>query len=707
VTGALSLGTYLLGAVQLGFTIGCALTAATLLVRRTELTELPRFVATALLTAFGVILAELLPLLFGVLTRGTVLLAAALVLLITWLVTRRLDQGQRVEVLDAEGATVGTHATHGSDGAGRPEEGPNLSRLLGVIAVVATGAAWLAAVEVLASQHVSSVDALSFHFPGVIRYIQTGTLWQQAQYIPDQAQANYPQYGDLLLLAATLPWHSLALVRYVDPLMLTLAALAAYGAARELGSPRPTAAIVVLALFALRPTLTAAIPDDLTDPTFLAGYATGILFLLRYRRTAATADLLLAAVGFGLALGTKWYGLEDVPLLVLAWAVIVRPGWRPFLTMVVAVAVFGGVWLIRNWVLTGDPIFDERVRLFGVTIFAAPYSSVQHEIGFSLAHYLTHFHILKAYVWPVFRSDFGVTGLIVAVAALAGVAVSRRDQHRWMLLAGGVLCVIAYLITPYTALGFAGKPVLVDANTRYGIPALILGAPLAAVAIARLGRWRVIVELGLLISMFVDLHRYLPSIGGSRLVLNAILVVIVLVALLLRVLQARGRALLVERFGIQLGRIGPARAIGLLPLILVVCLALAYHWQRTLSTTPYEPNDPTVDYVLAHYPAHTRIGVTGIWNTGGTELPAPLFGPRFENTVSYVGPFIDHRLAEYTQEGPFVAALRRDRDTLLEVGNGTLAVADPLEVRWAEAAGYAVVAASQRLTLLRAPARSA
>jgi hypothetical protein len=132
-------------------------------------------------------------------------------------------------------------------------------------------------------------------------------------------------------------------------------------------------------------------------------------------------------------------------------------------------------------------------------------------------------------------------------------------------------------------------------------------------------------------------------------------------------------------------------------------VAFSYHYQRVLSVEPWAPEDPTIDYVLAHDPAGTRIAVTGTWTVQGVVPVAPLFGPRFQNTVDYLGPFVEHRREQYTSERAFAAALRRGRFQLLEIGTGFPPATDPVQVSWAVAAGYTYVTRSARLILMRSP----
>ena len=56
------------------------------------------------------------------------------------------------------------------------------------------------------------------------------------------------------------------------------------------------------------------------DVVMYATFSGGLLFLLRHGRTGVRAELALAGLGFGLALGTKWYGVSSFAVVLIVWA---------------------------------------------------------------------------------------------------------------------------------------------------------------------------------------------------------------------------------------------------------------------------------------------------------------------------------------------------------------------------------------------------
>jgi hypothetical protein len=689
VSGAIPPAQFLLGCALLAVTLGCSARAAAIVVRRRldHLVSAPRAVAFALLTIASMLLVHLVPLTLGVLSRGTVLVSAVVLLA----AVRRLVPAAR---------------SQSTEPAPEPPPASGIaSRVLAGCGVLLTIGYALAFLHSFATVHPVSPDALNFHLPGVIRFIQSGTLWQTTNYLPGWAFGNYPQYGDLMLLAGVLPWHSVALVRFVDPLLLAVAGVSVYAIARELHAPAPLSALAACAVVAIKPAVGPALVEVMTDPTFLAGFGAGSLFLIRHWRTGRRSDLVLAGVGLGIAFGTKWYGLSDVPALVVIWALAALLGGRqPRLVaadagrLIAVVALTGGIWLVRNLILTGNPVFDYKVSLFGLTIFNAPHNAVRAAGGFSIAHYLPHARVLRTYVWPVWRGDFGVAGAILVASAVLAAVVAllarvrrstvRIDPRITLLALAALAIAVAYVLTPFSAQGPPGRPLQVRANTRYVMPALLLAAPVLAWIGGRLGAARLALEAVLLVTIAANLNRHL-AVGAGHVLLAAFVAAAVAGA---------------WRWGAR-GRSSPRRvpAASAAAIVAVCGLAgLLYHYQRVLARTPYSPNDPAVQYALLHAPSHTRIGLTGVWSANGLEPVAPLFGPRLENRVEYVGPVIDHMLSLYRTPSQFLDALRRGHYALLMIGTGSPPASQPQAELVARDAGFLPVARSRRLVLLAA-----
>src|SRR5205085_1645642 len=77
----------------------------------------------------------------------------------------------------------------------------------------------------------------------VARWIQHGTLWRIDQFIPGLAQGNYPQNGDVVSLAAVLPWHDAFAARLATGAAYAVTGVCVYALAREAGARAAGAAL--------------------------------------------------------------------------------------------------------------------------------------------------------------------------------------------------------------------------------------------------------------------------------------------------------------------------------------------------------------------------------------------------------------------------------------------------------------------------------
>ncbi|MEA2397188.1 MAG: hypothetical protein QOK25_744 [Thermoleophilaceae bacterium] len=641
---------------------------------------------------------HLVPAVLGVMTRGTVL-AAALAL------------------------AAGSFAVRASGGgveppAERPPPDGRLSIALAALAAIALALNVAAFLRTNANLPILHVDALSFHLPDVASWIQDHSIWSNNEFIPRFPTGTYPSNGDVMFLAAVLPFHNDAFVRLVDLPFLALTGVAVYALALELRAPRAVAILFAAALLSIRAVMSFAVDQIVPDVVLLATLAAGALFLVRHLRTSRTSDLVLGGVGLGIAFGTKWYGVSVVAAVLASWALVsllARRGRgvvaRQGLALLGLVAAFGGVWFVRNWVVTGNPLFPVKVQLAGVTIFDAPRNVLLERYGYSIFDRLGQWSVFRHSIVPDWRVALGAPAALIGALALAGLVVVARKRARDRLVSlrvgflglSTLLVAAVYIVTPATAQGFASGPFrgLTGGNSRYVVPAFVLGAPAAAWLTARLGRLRPLAEVAALLAV-IDGLRVTFALSWSSLVAA-------LGPLLLAALAVGAALWMMRRPGTASGR--RMTAVAMAALALLGAAVAGQRFQRSFNDGRYQGHDATVDWLIAHAPSGRRIGLAGEPRASG-GLPSPVlpaFGPRYRNHVTYVGHDLGGIMARSPDERDFLTALRHSRVDLLELGLGAAPEAVRLpgppvpELQWALAAGYRPVAHSPVYVLLAAP----
>lgn len=670
-----------------------AVVAATALVARRRLRHLDRLelALASLVVGTAVLIAvHLVPLMLGVLARGTVLAAAALAV------------GLAALVRPADGPVACADR--------RPQRPPSARAswaLAGVAAAYAAAAA-LANLGRWGGDEVIGDDPTSFHLPGVARWIQDGTIWKIDQFVPLLAQGYYPNNGDVVLLSTILPWHNDFLVRLAPAFFLVTTAVAVFAVARELLAPHAASLLAAAAVVSLPVVGFVTIPRALPDSIMWTTFACGILFGLRHARTNRRSDLVLAAVAVGIAAGTKWYGVSSVPVVLAIWlaarlvaarrapdgaapAAVLRDG-----ALAGALALSGMLaWLARNLALSGNPVFPLNVELLGVTIFGAPRDVIRDEVGFAIADYFDQPDVLGQVAIKVVEG-LGAAPLVGAAGLVAAVVLARRrgrapDARVIVLAAGALALALLYTVTPATALGLRDTPSLAHANTRYAIPALILALPVAAWAVGRLpvaaGR---ALEAALALGALLGAHEGYQVLGARD---------IVAAALALAALAGGGWLLwrLRDRRAVLVAAAIAAALVG---------LAAADRMQDRINDARYRSFDPALDALLRAAPSGKRVGLAfaTYWSLGDLSPVWPAFGTRLDNEVEFVGRFVDGFLTPYRTESSFRAALDHGHYDVLAVGRSTIARQNTPAQEWAIAAGWRTIALSERMRVLVPPA---
>ena len=687
------LGEYLTGALFFVATLGASLIAAWLVVRKRYryLPPLQRSLALMVVATAAIVFAHLAPAALAVLSRPTALLASLLAL-----GGAALLRPSRAEGVEHSEAAV--------------EQDPELvsgSRWSALIAAAAVGIVavfTLARLRGLLTEPITDIDMLGFHLPGVARFIQTASVWRVDQFLPGFDTAQYPNNGDFLLLAAVLPWRSLAFVRLVALPYLLFTGVGAYALALELRATRAAAATLAAAVLTV-PALSLLALDGLPDAVALATFATGLVFALRQVRSGRACELVLSGLAFGLSFGTKWYGTTSVVVVVVVWvaaSLIACRGpsrvLREGLTLVGMVLVGGGFWLVRNLVESGNPIYPQSVSVLGLHLFAGSHRDVIDTYGYTVADYLGHPGVLRTYIYPGFKARVGFTGIVLVMGLLiaAGVAIRQlraRTAGRVapaLVLALSVLVVglcAEYTITPGSAYGPKNMPVQTFVNIRWLMPAILVAAALSARAVRALGRAGPLLELAGLAGALDGIH----LVGGTS---------AQTVAAVAAVLAGSGALLWLgpSRTGGRRLTRGGALAGGALAAVVLVTLGRLD--QRSFDRHGYARYDPSFAFIERQAPSHHRIGIAGAWSDQGLSPTLPAFGPRLGNQVAYIGDPVAHSLHLPASESSFRSELRRGRYELLVIG-----LQDPAHTDvWARAAGYRLITASARLALYTAPA---
>jgi hypothetical protein len=408
---------------------------------------LVRVVAAYVLAASAMVLETLA---FGLVGLGsdTVLLTALAVA--AWLVTRAYVPRPAVP---AFGELVGWWSS---------------LRALERAGAGAVAGAWLAWVIWLVGFPLLGIDALMYHLPETVAFVQSGRVGTVEPVLAGFPVGNYPLTNEVLLTWFMGISRSFAPAVLWAPLLLGLFGISGLATARALRIPRAAALLAVGALGA-SPTLIAQQGNgpttDLAAVTWLA--ACGALCLAARSSPRLLPFAVLAA---GLCAGTKTTTVLLVSILLVATLVIRRASLRrqaAWLGIALGAAVVvGGTWYVRNTIDHGSPIWPFAAAPWGDPVPPTFARLVRYSFldrPWSLSRYFSEYRAL-------FAGD---------VMLLIGVLAWVFSRTRAVLAASGFAAVgvLVWLNAPATGLSdiveFAPGTI---ASVRYLLPALSIAA---------------------------------------------------------------------------------------------------------------------------------------------------------------------------------------------------------------------------------------
>ena len=319
-------------------------------------------------------------------------------------------------------------------------------------------------------------DALTYHLPAAVQWLQTGRIELFPTWFFNPANTYSPLGGSIFMVWLIAPTGDDVLVRFVQlgPLLLLFLVVLEIG--RLLGARDATAALVALGCVLTRSFVNQVVVPK--DDVFLTVFAVLAVMSLAPARADEKWAPLRAGSAIGLLLAMKYTAAFSLPILLVMADVLFRtPRWRRtgWAIALAIVLLLAGPWYIRNANLTGNPLFPIDVTLGGRTIVSGLFSTTRS------AAIRTPAGVIEVLVGG--QGYYGPPKIVAAVLVIGWLAALATSARRTLRDPLWRACVFGSVLG--VALFVAAAPY---AEVRFVYPALALLFAVAAGAAARLPR---------------------------------------------------------------------------------------------------------------------------------------------------------------------------------------------------------------------------
>jgi hypothetical protein len=334
-------------------------------------------------------------------------------------------------------------------------------------------------------------DALMYHLVFPAEWIRQRQLVLVPTVFTAPANSYFPCNAEATFAYLMLAAGGERLVNLAQMPFLMAGAAALAGIARRCGLGWRACALAGC-VFAVMPEAASQAGSALVDVDFASGVLLAIFFTLEFAATGSRAAVALAGASLGLVAGTKSLGLVFAAILGLLVALAARMSRSTRRSAIAAdlgiAAVcslpLGAFWYVRNWGITGNPLFPLDLTLGKMAIFRGVHGQTEM--------FQSHFHVppagavlnVLARLWGPSHDLSGFLGLRVQVPALLLLlAIALGFGVRRLLARSGERLLIgALLVLP--ALMLAVFAVVNPYNTQYRFLLAAVGLSLLPLAAA-------------------------------------------------------------------------------------------------------------------------------------------------------------------------------------------------------------------------------
>jgi len=261
-------------------------------------------------------------------------------------------------------------------------------------------------------------DSLNYHFTFPVEWIKHGNLNMPITINDDPTPTYYPINNNLIYLWLIFPFKNVFLADIGQAPFFIMAFLACYSIARKLNLNREYS-FIAASLFSITPNYFKQIEFGYADIMMAALFLISLNFLLLLNRDFRFRNLFFVSISSGIFLGTKtvcipYSAILTVFLLYIFIGNVKSLGLKKisgcFLFFTTVFILFGGFGYIRNFILTGNPLYPLNARIFGYHIF----KGVMHAVTYR-AHWLREdFNLYKLF----FREGMGVQFVLLFFPAM-------------------------------------------------------------------------------------------------------------------------------------------------------------------------------------------------------------------------------------------------------------------------------------------------
>lgn len=341
---------------------------------------------------------------------------------------------------------------------------------------------------------VVSNDAITYHLPAAVQWLQTGRLGLYESWYYNPANSYSPLGGSAYIAWLIAPFGNDVFARFVAVGPLIFLWFAMLNLVRSLGASVSVASVLALSAVLVRPFVSQTVlaKDDLFVAAFFIYIVDAIAQLRRGTSTSddqplppALAQTILLGIALGLLLATKFTVLMSLPLLML---MIDRSWTVKGIAIVLGIAILlAGPWYLRNLLLTGNPLYPTQVSLFGKTVLPGILDVARSDLlktPASVWHILTgsYYAPPRLLAWIILTG--WLAGSVCAVRARAFDPVTRT------CVLGSILGIAIFIFSaPYGEMRFAYPAILlliasaaVALRQLRALPALLFAAIIAILA---------------------------------------------------------------------------------------------------------------------------------------------------------------------------------------------------------------------------------